>query len=231
MVSDGSYYLISNPKYSQILYHIMSQPWMGGAKFPSIREKSTTRYVALVAVLTALFTAYGYVSSVELRAITHSVDLFFLLPAFFAILISLAGNKWGGTILAAIIGLIFLGTPSAGSNFSPHITASLIVNGLVFDLYLHHSGGSLLDPSRKHLVIAGTLGNLAMAPTGLLILQAVYGISVLGPSPTATWAIALIGDTLVGAAGAILRNNIVGREKGFVARRGLEAEAAVKVRG
>src|SRR6266581_1217431 len=225
MVSDGSYYLISNPKYSQILYHIMSQPWMGGAKFPSVRRTSTSRYVALVAVLTALFTAYGYVSSVELRAITHSVDLFFLLPAFFAILISLTGKKRGGTILAAIIGLIFLGTPSAGSNFSPHITASVIVNGLVFDLYLQRSGGSLLDPSRKHLVLAGTLGNLAMAPTGLLVLQAV-GFS----SSAVIWAIALIGDTLVGAAGAFFGTLVVERVKGLQARRVLEAESAVRVR-
>src|SRR5256712_5093258 len=121
MVSDGSYYLISNPKYSQILYHIMSQPWMGGANLPGIRGTSTSRYVALVAVLTALFTAYGYISSIELRPVTRSLDLFFLLPAFFAILVSLTGKKWGGTILAAIIGLIFLGTPSAAGNFSPHI--------------------------------------------------------------------------------------------------------------
>ena len=208
----------------------MSKSWMGGANLPSVGGTSTSRYVALVAVLTALFTAYGYVSSIELRAITHSVDLFFLLPAFFAILISLTGKKWGGTILATIIGLIFLGTPSAGSNFSPHITASVIVNGLVFDLYLQHSGGSLLDPSRKHLVVAGTLGNLAMAPTGLLILQAVFGISVLGPSPTATWAIALIGDTLVGAAGAFFGTIVVERVKGLQARRVLEAKSAVRVR-
>src|SRR5256712_3558837 len=182
----------------------MSQQGRGGAKFPSERGTTTSRYVALVAVLTALFTAYGYVSSVELRAITHSVDLFFLLPAFFAILISLTGKKWGGTILATIIGLIFLGTPSAGSNFSPHITASVIVNCLVFDLYLQHSGGSLRDPSRKHLVVAGTLGNLAMAPTGLLILQPVVGISLLGPPPTATCEVAFICDTLVATTGGHL---------------------------
>src|SRR5467141_2347551 len=225
MVSDSSYYLVSNPKYSQILCHIMSQTWMGGANLPSVRGTSTSRYVALVAVLTALFTAYGYVSSIELRAITHSVDLFFLLPAFFAILISLAGNKWGGTILATIIGLIFLGTPSAGSNFSPHITASVIVNGLVFDLYLQHFGGSLLDPSRRHLVIAGTLGNLAMAPTGLLVLQAVGTAS-----PSVIWVIALIGDTLVGAAGAFFGTIVVERVKGLQARRVLEAKSAVRVR-
>ena len=140
------------------------------------------------------------------------------------------GQEAGGTILAAIIGLIFLGTPSAGSNFSPHITASVIVNGLVFDLYLQYSGGSLLDPSRKHLVVAGTLGNLAMAPTGLLILQAIFGISVLGPSPTATWAIALVGDTLAGAAGAFFGTIVVERVKGLQARRVLEAESAVRVR-
>ena len=186
---------------------------------------STSRYVALVAVLTALFTAYGYVSSIELRTVTRSLDLFFLLPAFFAILVPLTGKKWGGTILGTVIGLIFLGTPSAGSNFSPHITASVIVNGLVFDLYLQRSGGSLLDPSRKHLVLAGTLGNLAMAPTGLLVLQAV-GV----PSLAVIWAIALIGDTLVGAAGAFFGTIIVERVKGLQARRVLEAKSAVRVR-
>jgi len=198
---------------------------MGAPNLPGIGGTSTSRYVALVAVLTALFTAYGYVSSIELRTATRSLDLFFLLPAFFAILVSLTGKKWGGTILGTVIGLIFLGTPSAGSNFSPHITASVIVNGLVFDLYLQRSGGSLLDPSRKHLVLAGTLGNLAMAPTGLLVLQAV-GVQSLA----VIWAVALIGDTLVGAAGAFFGTIIVERVKGLQARRVLEAKSAVRVR-
>lgn len=204
----------------------MSQEWMGrGANLPGVKGTSTSRYVALVAVLTALFAAYGYISSIEFRFVTRSLDLFFLLPAFFAILVSLTGKKWGGTILATIIGLIFLGTPSAGSNFSPHITASVIVNGLVFDLYLQHFGRSLLDPSRRNLVIAGTLGNLAMAPTGLLVLQAVGTAS-----PAVIWAIALIGDSLVGAAGAFFGTVVVERVKGLQARRVLEAKSAVRVR-
>src|SRR3989442_3112826 len=165
----------------------MSQPWMGGTNLPGVRGTSTSRYVALVAALTSFFPAYGSFSSIDLRAVTRSLDLFFLLPAFFAILVSLTGKKWGGTILGTIIGLIFLGTPSAAGNFSPHITASVVVNGLVFDLYLQRSDSSLLDPSRKHLVVAGTLGNLAMAPAGLLVLQAVFG-----PSPAVIWAIAQI---------------------------------------
>ena len=203
----------------------MSQPWTGGGNLRAVRGATASRYVALVAVLTALFTAYGYVSSVELRSLTRSLDLFFLLPAFFAILVSLTSKKWGGTVLATIIGLIFIPTPSAGSNFSPHIAASVIVNGLVFDLYLQHSGNSLLDPSRKHLVIAGTLGNLAMAPTGLLVLQAV-GIA----SPPVIWAVALIGDTLVGAAGAFFGTIVVERVKGLQARRVLEAKSDIRVR-
>lgn len=198
---------------------------MGDANFPRVRGTSTSRYVALVAMLTALFIVYGYVSSIEFRPITRSLDLFFLLPAFFAILISLTGKKWGGTILGTIIGLIFLGTPSAAGNFSPHITISVIINGLVFDLYLQHSGGSLLDPSRRHLVIAGTLGNFAMAPTGLLILQAVGG-----PSSAVVWAIALIGDTLAGSLGAFFGTIVVERVKGVQARRVLEAKSAVRVR-
>jgi|GEM_PF-6088338 len=203
----------------------MSEPFIGIGGFPRLRGTSTTKYVALVAVLTALFTAYGYISSIELRPVTRSLDLFFLLPAFFAILVSLTGKKWGGTILGVIIGLVFLGTPSAAGNFSPHITASVIVNGLVFDLYLQRSGSSLLDPSRKRLVIAGTLGNFAMAPSGLLVLQAVGG-----PSSAVIWTIALVGDTLVGAAGAFFGTIVVERVRGVQARRILEAKSAVRVR-
>src|SRR5437899_9711710 len=138
----------------------MTQPWMGAPNLPGIRGTSTSRYVALVAVLTAIFTAYGYISSIELRTVTRSLDLFFLLPAFFAILVSLTGKKWGGTILGTVIGMIFLGTPSAGSNFSPHITDAVIVNGLVFDLYLQRSGGSILVTSRYYLVLAISLTHL-----------------------------------------------------------------------
>src|SRR5207245_9544854 len=154
-----SYCQASNPKYLRVHCNLMSQPWMGARNLPGIGGTSTSLYVALVAVLTALFTAYGYVSSIELRTVTRSLDLFFLLPAFFAILVSLTGKKWGGTILGTIIGLIFLGTPSAASNFSPHITASVIVNGLVFALYLQGSVDSLLDPSKKAPAIAGKLRN------------------------------------------------------------------------
>lgn len=181
-----------------------------------------SKYVALVAVLTGLYIAYGYASSVELRSATRSLDLFFLLPAFFAILVSLTGRRWSATLLATINGLIFLGTPAP---FPLHITISLIANGLVFDLYLQRSSKSLLDPSRRDLVIAGTLGNLVMAPVGLLILQAA-GLA----SSIDVWVIALVGDTIVGGVGAFFGAVVVDRVRGLQTRRVLEAKASMKVR-
>jgi len=44
------------------------------------------------------------------------------------------------------------------------------------------------------------------------------------------WAIALIGDTLVGSAGALFGTIVVERVKGVQARRVLEAKSAVRVR-
>lgn len=185
-------------------------------------SSTTSRYVALVAALTALYILYGYVSSVEFRTATRSLDLFFLLPAFFAILVSLTGRKWSATLLATINGLVFLGTSAP---VPVHIAASLITNGLVFDLYLQRSSKSLLDPSRKDLIIAGTLGNLAMAPVGLLILQA-FGF----PSSLVTWAIALIGDVAIGALGAAFGAVIVERVRGVQTRKIVEARASLNVR-
>ncbi len=189
------------------------------------RHASTTsRYVALVAVLTAIYSTYGYASGIALRPLTRSLDLFFLLPVFFAILVSLTGKKWSSTLLGTIIGLLFL-YPTAGVPISPHITISLIVNGLVFDMYLRESKTSLYDLSRKQLVTAGALGNLAMAVAGLLVFQ------IFSQAQTAyLWAFALVGDTLVGAVGGFFGAVVVERVKGLQTRRVLEAKAFLKVR-
>src|SRR5579864_4977633 len=171
------------------------------------QHSTTSRYIALVAVLTATYSTYGYVFGTALQPLTQSLDLFFLLPTFFAILVSLTGKRWSSTLLGAIIGLLFL-YPTAEVPFSPHIAISLIVNGLVFDLYLIKSKTSSYEMSRKQLVTAGTLGNLAMAIAGLLVFQifspGVIQTASLGPyalTGELLWAFAIIANALVGAAG------------------------------
>ncbi len=198
------------------------------------RQHSTTsRYIALVAVLTAIYSVYGYVSGIALQPLTQSLDLFFLLPVFFAILVALTGKKWSSTLLATMIGLLFL-YPTAGVPFPPHITISLILNGFVFDLYLKQSKTSFYDLSRKQLIIASSLGNVAMAIGGLVVLEVFspqsLTLTFLGKAPLAyLWAFALIGDTLVGAAGGFFGSIVVERVRGVQTRRVLEARASLKV--
>lgn len=189
------------------------------------RQTSTTsRYVALTAALAALYSVFGYVSGIALRSVTRSLDLFFLLPVFFAILISLTGKRWSSALLGTIIGLLFL-YPTAGVPLSPHITIALIVNGLVFDLYLRESKTSPYDLSRRQLITAGTLGNLAMAVAGLLVFQL-----FIGAQTAIVWALALVGDTIVGAIGGFFGAVIVERVKGVQTRRVLEAKSSLKVK-
>jgi hypothetical protein len=178
----------------------------------------------LVAALAALYSIYGIVSGIELRPFTQSLDLFFLLPVFFTILISLTGKKWSSTILATIIGLLFL-YPTAGVPFSPHITVSLIVNGLVFDLYLQESKTDLYDISERQLIIAGALGNFGMSIAGLLIFQV-----FIGAQATLLWILKPIADTFVGVLGGFFGWLVIERVKGVRTRRVLEAKSAVKVR-
>ena len=174
-----------------------------------------------MAVLTALYSIYGYISGIELQPLTKSLDLFFLLPVFFAILVSLTGRKWTSTLLGTIIGLLFL-YPTSGVPLSPHITISLIANGLVFDLYLRQSKTSLYDLSKKQLVTAGALGNFAMAIAGLLVFQI-----FIGPTALYLWVLHLIGDPVVGALGGLFGSAIVERVKGVQTRRVLEARASM----
>lgn len=73
--------------------------------------------------------------------------------------------------------------------------------------------------------MAGTLGNLAMAPVGLLVLQ-VAGL----PSTLVTWGVALVGDVIVGGVGAFFGSLIVERVRGVRTRRVVEAKASLKIR-
>src|SRR6266487_2996238 len=87
------------------------------------------------------------------------------------------------------------------------------------------SNTSLYDLSRRQLVVAGALGNLAMAVAGLLVFQ-IFGQA----QPAYLWALALVGNPLVGAFGGFFGAVVVERVKGLQTRRVLEAKAAMKVR-
>jgi len=168
---------------------------------------STSRYLALLAGLTALYLVYGYASGVALGHAIFELDLFFLISALFTILVSLTGRPWSATILGTISGLLLFGDPSAPLG----IGLSLIPNGLVFDLVLRGRNHSANDMSKKRLVIAGALGNLAMAVTGLLIAEAVGALNTTGVSILISSAIALVGNPIVGALGALFGVVVVER--------------------
>ena len=168
----------------------------------------TSRDLALVAGMSALYLGYGYVSGVTLGHTIREVDLFFLISALFTILVSLTRKPWTATILGTVTGLILITTPGAPLA----VTLALIPNGLVFDLTLR-AGDHLFDNlSRKRFVVAGALGNLAMAIFGLAMLQGLgffhgFGVSTL----LVIWVTALVGDTLVGALGALFGTAVVRR--------------------
>ncbi len=163
--------------------------------------RSNSRYIALVAGLTALYIVYAFASSIIFGNTIMTLDLFFLISALFTILISLTGRQWGGTVLGTVNALILM--PS-GAPFP--VTLALIPNGIVFDLAIRTGDRIVGTLSRKHFVIAGALGNLVMAISGLLLLVAV------GQSyPAYLWAIAAVSNTLVGAVGALFGTVVVAR--------------------
>ena len=163
----------------------------------------TSRDIALIAGLSALYLAYGYASGVALGNTVLSLDLFFLIAALFAVLVGLTRKMWSATTLGTITGLIFLGTPAP---FPLHITLSLIANGFVFDLFLRLRRFESDEDMRINLVMAGALGNFVMVPVGLGILQAVGTLT-----PVVVWAISLVGNTVVGALGGLLGSVVIMR--------------------
>ena len=164
----------------------------------------TTRDLVLVSLFSGVFLAYGYVSGVSLpQAITHSLDLFFLIATLFTILALEIRQSWSATLLGTITGVIFLGTPGAPAPY--HITAALVGNGLAFDLCLRVMSRRTLPPSRGQMVAAAAVGNLVMAVVGLSALQPTITI------PTFLWPVLLVATTLLGAAGALFGIAVVRR--------------------
>jgi hypothetical protein len=175
------------------------------------RGSFTSRDLALVAGLTGLYLVYGYASGVTFGHTILELDLFFLISALFTILVSMTGRHWSATLLGTVNGLILLGEPNAPLA----ITLSLIPNGLVFDLALYTRDPAIDRLSRKRFVTAGALGNLAMAISGLVILQAIGFFQGKGLDFILTTSIiALVTNPLVGAVGAVFGTLVVKRVGG-----------------
>jgi hypothetical protein len=160
----------------------------------------SNRDLALVAGLSALYLAYGYVSGVTLltRAV-RELDLFFLIAALFTILVSLTGKQWTATILGTVTGVLLLGERAAGQ--PAFISLSLIADGLVFSATLRALKGLSSRPPRS-FILAGVLGNLVLSITGLAISGAQGYLSA--NTLAIVLAVAFIGSPIVGALGAML---------------------------
>src|SRR6266852_6648758 len=172
------------------------------------RGSFTSRDLALVAGLTGLYLVYGYTSGVTFGHTILELDLFFLISALFTVVVWVTGKRWSATLLGTINGLILLGEPNAPIA----ITLSLIPNGLVFDLALYTRDHTIDRLSRKRFMIAGALGNLAMATSGLVILQGTGFFQAKGLDFVLTTSvIALVTNPLVGAIGALFGTIVVKR--------------------
>lgn len=175
-----------------------------------IPATSTSRYLALIAGFTALYLVYGYASGVALGHTIFELDVFFLISALFTILVSLTGRKWSATILGLISGLLLSGDPNA-----PFLIGlSLVPNGLVFDLTIRGRTYPSNELSTKRLVIAGALGNLAMAVAGLLISAYDKALPTSGILFVVSVAVALVGNPIIGVLGAFFGKLVVERVEG-----------------
>ncbi len=163
-----------------------------------ISQNTLVRDLMVVAGFAAILVADGYVSSLA-RSITRTTDVFFLIATLFTLAALITRRTGMPTLLGVIAGLIFLGAP--GSPFPPHITVSLVANGLAFDLALmmvFRRSGEFAGPTRNQLLVAGSLGNMAMAIIALVVLETTVGVNI----PIQIWPAIIFGDGFVGTIGA-----------------------------
>src|SRR5947209_13388413 len=122
------------------------------------RGPFTGRDLELVAELTWLYLVYGYASGVTFGHTILELDLFFLISAFFTIVVSMTGKRWSATLLGTVNGLILLGEPNA----PVAITLALIPNGIIFDLALYTRDHIIIRLSKKRVALDYDSGNCRM---------------------------------------------------------------------
>jgi len=137
-------------------------------------EKFKTKELALIAVFSAAWIGYTFVSSMAIGQIAKGIDVHVVRSVLLVLIVAMMGRFGGATWMTAIVGIFYL---SSRTPYPPIIISfATIASGLVYDIYVKLTGyhnatnwkvfpiGVLLAGLVQSVVTMGTLTLLNFFP-------------------------------------------------------------------
>lgn len=154
----------------------------------------------LIALFSAIYVAYSYVSSATVGGVTHGLDTNLVRSALFVLLTALAMKFGASTLMGIICGAVFaLAIPAP---FPIYLLPAVFLYGLTYDLYMRVLGFSTHATKAKHVIMATIFSSAVMS---IVALTALTWVGVLPTEGLVyIWSFGLLGDIVMGLIGSIL---------------------------
>jgi hypothetical protein len=128
-------------------------------------EKFKTKELALIAVFSAAWIGYTFLSSMAIGQIARGIDVHVVRSVLLVLIVAMIGRFGGATWMTTIVGIFYL---SSRTPYPPIlITIATIASGLAYDIYMKLTGYQ-------------NATNWKVFPIGVLIAGLVQSVSTLG---------------------------------------------------
>lgn len=128
-------------------------------------EKFKTKELALIAVFSATWIGYTFLSSMAIGQIAKGIDVHVVRSVLLVLIVAMIGRFGGATWMTVIVGIFYL---SSRTPYPPVlITIATIASGLAYDIYVKMTGYQ-------------NATNWKVFPIGVLTAGLVQSVSTLG---------------------------------------------------
>jgi len=130
-------------------------------------EKFKTKELSLIAVFSATWIGYTFISNMAIGQIAHGLDVHIVRSVLLVLIVAMIGRFGGALWMTTIVGIFYL---SSRTPYPPVIiTAATMASGLLYDIYVKLTGYKNAT-NWKVFPIGVVLAGLAQSVTTLGIL-------------------------------------------------------------
>lgn len=128
-------------------------------------EKFKAKELSLIAVFSATWIGYTFLSNMAIGQIAHGIDVHVVRSVLLVLIVAMIGRFGGAVWMTTIVGIFYL---SSRTPYPPVIiTAATIASGLVYDIYVKLTGYN-------------NSTNWKVFPIGVLLAGLVQSVTTLG---------------------------------------------------
>ncbi len=165
-----------------------------------MKNAFSSKDLALIASLSAVYTGYSLVSSYAVGQFTHGVDTLLVRSLLFVVLPALTLKAGSASLMGLVSGITIELVIPAPIRF--YIFFGALAYGLVYDAYMKLRGFRRHVMKTDSVLMATTLSSLAMSVAALSIFT-IVGFFPVGILPL-IWTFGILRDIAMGIIGGVI---------------------------